>query len=473
MINPTTDALSPSSESQRTPQSLPLAAIQRAYAIGRAADQPLGGVDCLSYFEFVGGSIDAATLQTRVDRLRRHPALRASMDLASGLLRENDLPAPVVRIHDATASQQEADHVRQEVRERLKSSVLDVEHGQAWAIEMVRAPHESIIHIVISLAATDIHGIIQMIEELAHDEQSPRIEFAELEKKLSRSRARRIHAPHRDPGPLPEPPDLCVPYDSVRGTTITRHRRELGRERWERFGKLAAALGASKPVLLLTLYEAMLARWSSTDEFIVSLPGLDVRHSRGQIADRTSVHAIRAAVNPDSGLDSATTAVSGELRRRLLSGTGALDELREARAHGHSGMSPFVFTYSAEAPIFSPAVTRVLGRQEVTGSSTPQVALDAQVIQFNEGGVEISFDVRDGALRAGDRAGVLRVHRAGLRAGPAGPLAKSGRIGAPARGAERSTRGAQLDRPHARAPTARTVHAPCRAGPARPSAALA
>lgn len=394
-------------ETSTSPQSLPLAPIQRAYAIGRATDQPLGGVDCLSYFEFVGGSIDTAALQTRVNRLRRHPALRASMDLSAGLLRENDLAAPTVVVHDATASQQEADRVRRRVRERLNRSVLDVEHGQAWAVEVTRAPHESVIHIVISLAVADIHGIIQMIEELASDEQRPRIEFAELGEKLARSSRRRLRAVEDDPLPLPEPPDLCVAYDSVPGTTITRHRRVLDRERWERFDRLAARLGTSKPVLLLTLYETMLARWSTTDGFIVSLPGLDVRHSKGQIADRTRVHAIRAVVNPGNNLDEATTAVAGELRRRLLSGTGALDELREARTHGHSGMSPFVFTYNAEAPIFSPAVTRVLGRKEVTRSSTPQVALDAQVIQFDEDGVEMSFDVRDGALRAGDHAGAL------------------------------------------------------------------
>ena len=394
-------------ETSASPRSLPLAPIQRAYTIGRATDQPLGGVDCLSYFEFAGGSIDTAALQTRVDRLRRHPALRASMDLSAGLLRENDLTAPTVVVHDATASQQKADRVRRRVRDRLNRSVLDVEHGQAWAVEVTRAPHESIIHIVISLAVTDIHGVIRMIEELANDEELPRIGFAELGEKLAPPRKRRLHAVEEDSGPLPEPPDLCVAYDSVPGTRITRHRRRLDREHWERFGRLAARLGTSKPVLLLTLYETMLARWSTTDEFIVSLPGLDVRRSRGQIADRTRVHAIRAAVDPGRDLDEATTAVAGELRRRLLSGTSALDELREARAHGHSGMSPFVFTYNAEAPIFSPAVTRVLGRQEVTRSSTPQVALDAQVIQFDSDGVEISFDVRDGALRAGDRAGAL------------------------------------------------------------------
>ena len=394
-------------ETSASPRSLPLAPIQRAYTIGRATDQPLGGVDCLSYFEFVGGSIDTAALQTRVDRLRRHPALRASMDLSAGLLRENDLTAPTVVVHDATASQQKADRVRRRVRDRLNRSVLDVEHGQAWAVEVTRAPHESIIHIVISLAVTDIHGVIRMIEELANDEELPRIGFAELGEKLAPPRKRRLHAVEEDSGPLPEPPDLCVAYDSVPGTRITRHRRRLDREHWERFGRLAARLGTSKPVLLLTLYETMLARWSTTDEFIVSLPGLDVRRSRGQIADRTRVHAIRAAVDPGRDLDEATTAVAGELRRRLLSGTSALDELREARAHGHSGMSPFVFTYNAEAPIFSPAVTRVLGRQEVTRSSTPQVALDAQVIQFDEDGVEMSFDVRDGALRAGDHAGAL------------------------------------------------------------------
>ncbi len=35
-----------------------MTALQRAYWVGRGADQPLGGVGCQTYFELVGASVD-------------------------------------------------------------------------------------------------------------------------------------------------------------------------------------------------------------------------------------------------------------------------------------------------------------------------------------------------------------------------------------------------------------------------------
>ncbi|WP_448860482.1 amino acid adenylation domain-containing protein, partial [Corynebacterium propinquum] len=202
---------------------------------------------------------------------------------------------------------------------------------------------------------------------------------------------------------LPLPPALPAPgngggADGV-SRSVTRHSGVLGIPQWERLGRIAEAAGASRPGLLLAIYRHALGLWDPAERLSIVMPGMDKRATPDDVLDRTRAWITRCATSPGITLGKAARGATEEVRRRIRASLDSDDELRRARSRGddHPGILPVVLTCGSEEVLLSPEVRDVFGQLAYTGSVTPQVLCDLQVLRLTADEVRVALDVRDGA----------------------------------------------------------------------------
>ena len=146
-----------------------MTALQRAYWIGRGAEQPLGGVGCQTYFELGGATIDPGRLDAALDALaHRHPMLRSMFpDADRCRIAPENIHAPV-QVHDLTEATDAARgrHL-DEVRNRLRTHRFGIETGDTWRVELTRLPDRYILHFAIDLIIADLTSIGIFLRDLA------------------------------------------------------------------------------------------------------------------------------------------------------------------------------------------------------------------------------------------------------------------------------------------------------------------
>ncbi len=146
-----------------------MTALQRAYWIGRGAEQPLGGVGCQTCFELAGATIDPVRLDIALDAVaHRHPMLRSMFpDVNRCRIEPENIHSPV-RVHDLTEATDAAQgrHL-DEVRNRLRTHRFGIETGDTWRVELTRLPDRCILHFAIDLIIADLTSIGIFLRDLA------------------------------------------------------------------------------------------------------------------------------------------------------------------------------------------------------------------------------------------------------------------------------------------------------------------
>ncbi|SER75820.1 amino acid adenylation domain-containing protein [Propionibacterium cyclohexanicum] len=379
-----------------------LSAIQKAYVRGADSTLPLGGVDCIAYVEFRDGTFDVESFPAAVTSLRRHPCLRAV--LRGDVLVDEPADEEPTQIEDLRALDERSLRRRlAELRAGLRGFRPDLAAGRSWQLCLSLLPDgHRIVHLAVSLVVTDLAGIGTMMADLAaalRGECRPPVSMDGLSARLEEGRP----APRRIPAleasqehALFAPPTLPRTHKES-AKSAARFEDILTTEEWHSLEKVARQARTPLPALTLAVYEECLRRWSSNDQFIVTVTGLDARSSLGEVADRTVSHLHRA--RPWDSLPALLQDVRNEYRYRMSRGVPALEELREGlRAGRHQGLSPYVFTFGATSVLFDSATTAVLGTPEHSWSITPQVLIDCQIARLDERGTTVSFDVRVGAF---------------------------------------------------------------------------
>ncbi|KQB83507.1 non-ribosomal peptide synthetase [Corynebacterium oculi] len=390
--------------------SRPLTGTQRAYLSGREEDQLYGGVDCLALFEFIGDPIDGHRLRTAVAALRRHPVLRSTIvegrHIDAG--QEARPPLTIVETEGAGTHEELTAYLAGHRREILGRHANHAAGESGW-LDILRwrtdDGHEwGILHIGISLAVADLAGTGIIVRELAAAYRSsgvtrPWVTFADI---AGREKQKEKIAPAgtlpRATDHLPEGPN--IPLVGTPERTVTRHVRRLGPESWARIGVIAEAAGATRSGLLLAVYRHALGLWCGSEDFTVIVPGLDARSTPGDVLDRTRMWAVRPPSAIGRTLGEASREASAELRRRIRTGLDSTEEVRALlrQSEGHSGSLPFVLTCGGEEVLFPHDVLETFGQLTATGSVTPQVLVDLQILRLTSEEVCVALDVRDGAF---------------------------------------------------------------------------
>lgn len=432
-----------------------LTPIQVSYLRGREPGQPYGGVDCLALFEFrrelgegrpgVAKScpLDPEALCRAVASLKRHPVMRSVIvDGSHWSTRSNgddslpltisidDRPNVDGLAENGRNAAVNIDNICREKRSEILLRRADYATGELGWIDIGYVGTCEVTHIAVSLVAADLGGVGVIVNDLAaayaayagagritaDGDLAPDWRtfgaIAEREREYERDRAKNARNATKTDGDaldttvadaLPLPPALPAPgngggADGV-GRSVTRHSGALGIPQWERLGRIAEAAGASRPGLLLAIYRHALGLWDPAERLSIVMPGMDKRATPDDVLDRTRAWITRCATSPGITLGEAARGATEEVRRRIRAGLDSDDELRQARSRGddHPGILPVVLTCGSEEVLLSPEVGDVFGHLAHTGSVTPQVLCDLQVLRLTADEVRVALDVRDGA----------------------------------------------------------------------------
>lgn len=410
----------------------PMAPMQHAYWLGRATGQRLGGVAAHFYNEFDGTGVEPARLETAVRRLlERHAMLRARVVDDSYIQVLDTTPWQALTVHDLRSLP--ADEARSSldaIRSRLSHRHLDVTAGEVFDVQLSLLPDAlgsgaTRLHVNLDMIAADALSLRILLADLAALYLSPadtlpsigygygryladRTRLAGEPQRLRKASADQAYWAARLPS-LPSAPQLpAAAYDTkLDATRVVRRHRWLSPERFRAFGASAAENGLTPAMALAAVFAETLTAWSAEPDFLLNLP----------VFDREPLHADTAQLVGDF-TSSVLLAWHGSLpgdfatRARALqarfhddmrhAGRSGLDVLRDlSRLRGEQVLAPVVYTSAIGlGELFPASVRRAFGDASWIISQGPQVWLDAQVTELDDG-LLVNIDAREDAFAEG------------------------------------------------------------------------
>ena len=427
--------------------------LQKSYFVGADPKQPWGGVECLAYSEFelnlaafaglIDTSADASAdagadntaespadlaamcdlVQAAVDVVDQEPALHTAMpNSATTIYAER--PAPTVTTHDfrhlpAGEGDDALEQALNDLRTANVHRTFATEDGDNWAVELSALPDGTIrAHITLSLICADIVGSGEILQRLdaalrgdldaaypphAHHTFTGKAAAVHAGSGHGHSAGdRNIQGEPAQAFPLPPDVPMIDAGDAARNSdaTITRFSHTFTAKQWGNLAIIAQYFGTTPAGLALASYDAVLRRWSGRDDFLVTLTTINAPQPQ-QVAERTIAVAHRAHCNLDNQWQATLADVRDDLRASIANPIPLTTELRAALASsaGHTGLSPYIFTYAADQQLLDPQQVTALGAPVEVRSATPQVLIDCQCVNTT-GNVTLSWDVRTDGIRA-------------------------------------------------------------------------
>ncbi|MGX7826292.1 amino acid adenylation domain-containing protein [Actinokineospora sp. 24-640] len=417
---------------RRTPQALvdesapfPLASMQHALWIGRAPNQPFGGVAAHFYAEFqtrAGEGLDPARLDRAVRSLiQRHGMLRVRIG-ADGTQRIEERGAwPGLTVHDL--ADLPADEARAELaatRTRLAHRAMDIAAGEVFDVGLsVLASGATRAHVSLDMVAADALSLRNLLADLAHlylepDAHLPPLRYSYPRYLAERAAARgQSWARARDWWAdrlvgLPGPPALPVTAEEETGPAGLRREHWLSAEDSHRLRAMAGARGLTQAAVLATAFAETVAAWSVVDRFLLNLPVFDREPLHEDVDRLVGDFSSSTLLDVDLSQEMTFTERARETRARLREAAGhaeytGIEVLRDLnRLTGADRViAPVVYTSALDlGELFSPRVRRCFGEPRWFTSQAPQVWLDAQVTEF-DGGILLNWDARASVFPAG------------------------------------------------------------------------
>ncbi|MGA9492797.1 MAG: amino acid adenylation domain-containing protein [Mycobacterium sp.] len=411
----------PAALTSESDDAFPLAPMQHAMWVGRHDSQPLGGVAGHLYVEFEGGAIDPERLQqAAIELARRHPMLRVRF-LSDGNQQIDSVqgqPNFPVTVHDFREIAESAVEERlADLRETKSRQQLD---GQVFELSLSLLPGErSRLHVDLDMQAADAMSYRTLMADLAKlylGEALPdlRYSYREYRQEITRREAGPQPAVDTDRDwwsrripELPDPPRL--PYATRKRLSHNSIRR------WHWFDPhirdtLFANARSRRVTPAMTFAAAFahtLACWSGTSRFLLNLPlfGREAFHPDvdSLVGDFTSSLLLDIDLTGAADAASRARTVQDAMRTAAAhSSYPGLSVLRDMGRHrGTPVLAPVVFTSALGlGELFCDDVTEAFGTPGWIISQGPQVALDAQITEF-DGGVLVNWDVREDAFAPG------------------------------------------------------------------------
>lgn len=402
-----------------TVRKVPLTPVQSAYRLGREDTAPLGGVACHMYFEFDGTAVDPARLRDAVTRLQdRHPPLRTAFpgDDETATL----LGAPTARllVRDLTTSDaEEQARTVAAVREQMSGQRLDVARGQVLDVRLtLLSGTDSRLHIDVDLLAADPPSIGALLTDLAHlyrgaAPPAPRYDL------FARQRQETHTPPDVDLGAWRQrldgrslaPPALPLTADpeTVAGARFSRRVLTVPAPRWRRMSARARAEGLEPDSVLLAAFAHTLGRFSTNDDFIITLPEFPSPASRSGttpvVGDFTRLRPASIGISGAATLRKLVHTVDQERRTarrpQFAAGPAGLRELARARGEGLPPTGA-VYTNLLDVDLIPACFERCFGPPVWMITQTPQVWLDCLAVK-HFGGVCLAWDLAEGLFPDG------------------------------------------------------------------------
>ncbi|WP_410617202.1 SDR family NAD(P)-dependent oxidoreductase [Amycolatopsis sp. lyj-109] len=388
----------------------PLTRVQHAYWVGRSAGYGLGEVACHFYLEHQAPGLDVERYERAWNRvIARHEMLRSVVTADGENLVLPEVPGYRVPVHDVTEAG------LAELRERLSRRVADPGRWPLIEAHVARLPDgEQRVLLSVDVLVCDSASYLIADRELRalYDDPdaelpAPATTFADCVAALER---RRGSAEHRRAAEywlardLPAAPPLPVRAPGER-PRFGRRRAVLPAQRWAGIRERAAAAGVTPTAVLLAAYADVLAGWSGSDHFCLTLtvfdrPALheDVDGIVGEFSSLLLFEADRRGLTGFAARAAAAQArLFDDLDHSAFSGLEVLAE--QARRTGRQRNVPVVFTGMLGLDTLggTPHDTEWLGPVVHGVSQTPQVWLDHQAYERN-GELILQWDVAETSL---------------------------------------------------------------------------
>ena len=383
----------------------PLTDVQHAYWIGRRDDQPLGGIGCHAYLELDGENIDGERLQAAWCQLHRQHAMLNCRFLENGTQCYSfDLSRQKIQYNDLHELDDNAiTSCMATLRETLSHRRLHVEKGEVACLTLTRFSHHQYrMHLNLDLLIADVASLQILLRDLARAYTGDPLaegvsawRFANyLSQQLSPQKAEHDKAywlAQLDTLPPPLNLPLAVNEEQITAPRFLRRQYLFTAEDYARLKQLAAHHQTTPAMTLLSAWSLIIAAWSAQDRFFINLPLFNRtggHDTDNVIADFTSLLLLPIHCdNPDDFLNHLRRTERRfyqDVEHASFSGVQLQREL--AKHHNSKArFAPLVFACNLGQPLVDSHCNRHLGKLTYMVSQTPQVWLDHQLYEHQEG----------------------------------------------------------------------------------------
>jgi amino acid adenylation domain-containing protein len=406
----------------------PLTDIQQAYWIGRDPKLALGGVAAFGYAEFDVNDLDLTRLETAWNRLiQRHSALRTVIS-PEGTQRILPAVPPYRMAIDDLRSVSATERTDQlaKVREELSHQVLRTDEWPLFDVRATRVEGSLVrVHVGFDTLITDARSfdiLANELDALLVDADAPLepigftfknyVEMTTGEAATEqRDRARAYWFARLDQ--LPPGPELPLAASTaVSAARFVRYQATLEAGVWTSLSNQARDRRLTPSATLLSAYAETLARWTSTPKFTLNLTLFNRRPVHDDIDNVVGCFTELSLLEVDMTISGVFVNRAQRIQTQLWNDlenreVGAMEVMREiARRSGAQPIMPVVFTSALGT---GGGGRSRLGRPAYAISQTPQVSIDYQVVESDDG-VELWWDVAAEMFPPGMVADMFHTH---------------------------------------------------------------
>jgi len=384
-------------------QPFPLSDVQYAYWIGRSKGQYLGGVGCHGYLEIDGKGIDAARLnQAFMDLQMHHPMLRAQITKDGRQQIRKKPYQKEIKVYDFR-ERDAREHLSQ-MREELSHRLLDIHSGQVISLQLTLLPKGQFrLHYDIDLLIADVTSfqiIIQDLVKLYKGEQldlsGRNFNFAQYLDNIEKNNHQKFlvdkaYWQQRLPK-LPGKPELPLINHQPDQIKFTRRQRFLEPCQWELFKQNCRKYQITPAIVLLTLYSKVIASFSETPRFLMNIPLFnrsdDVQNIEKAVADFTTLLLIEIDFSDEKTFLEEVRTIWQEFTQGMnhINYSGVKVQRDYLKMHSdEKTVAPVVYSCNLGFPLIDRECQEIFGNITYMISQTPQVWLDFQVFDIDDG----------------------------------------------------------------------------------------
>ncbi|QTP15664.1 non-ribosomal peptide synthetase [Serratia symbiotica] len=391
-------------------QPFPLTEVQQAYWLGRQADFTLGGIAAQCYNEYEMPGMDVARMELAWHQLvLRHDMLRCRITADGQQQIQQQVPYYNFRQHLLHKVQNPQAELEQ-LRRQMAYQKLDPESGRLYDLQVIKYGDNQVrMAVLFDNLIVDGLSMLTLFTELFHFYQHPDqplppigIQFRDyqmLRQQQGVSPKAMAYWQQRlaSLSAAPALPTRVAP-ESLNKPRFCRLQAKLATAEWQTILQRARQAQITPSVLLLTCFSEVLSRWSGQSSLLVNMTLFDRKPLHADInkvtGDFTSLilaeyHA-RAAESWLSHAQRLQQQIWRDLDHQDVSAVSVMRQMAQQNG-GETRTVPVVFTSMLGV---ADALAKAAPWPDFTLSQTPQVWLDHQVIEL-EDGLLLSWDYLD------------------------------------------------------------------------------
>ncbi len=409
------------SDADRAYEPFPLTDMQQAYWLGRTEEFGMGAVSGHTYLELEAPGLDITRLNLALELLIQEQAMLRAIVLPDGrqqILKE--VPAYRIKVDDLSSVEpSDRDRCLASTRERMSHQVLPSESWPLFEIRASQLPGRVRLHMSLDMLILDGWSSSLFFMGLLHFYENPdqsldlnAVSFRDYVLALEREKSKNSYQQSWEYwkqrlDEFPTGPGLpwVQDPDTITKPRFTRRSLQFDAEHWSKLKANGEKLGLTPTRLLMTAYAEVLAQWSKTDRFLITLPFFNrlPLHPRINeiIGDFTSLWLLEVDASSRSTFLDRGLAIRDQLRRDRphiqVNGAQIVRELSRRRRGAVGHVAPAVFTsivnYDSRAGLEGLELVYCV-------SQTPQVWIDAQS-RVESGALFLDWDTADDIFPSG------------------------------------------------------------------------